>query len=143
MTRGRSSNGARTPQVRNEPGPEDGADVLRVRPQGALCNALNSISVNTSKYKVELVEKLEKTASIFGDNHVSPIHAFFLSRQYFLHRRGGSLEILNAEVGYILRGHGMIERRRQGNYFLTDGGRKFLLRMIKDDKAQEAQRHGL
>src|SRR5215831_18112664 len=37
MTRGRSSNGARTPQVRNEPVPEDGADVLRVRPQGALC----------------------------------------------------------------------------------------------------------
>src|SRR5215472_5038578 len=36
MTRGRSSNGARTPQVRNEPVPEDGADVLRVRPQGAL-----------------------------------------------------------------------------------------------------------
>src|SRR6478735_3860439 len=37
MTRGRSSNGARTPQVRNEPVPEDGTDVLRVRPQGALC----------------------------------------------------------------------------------------------------------
>src|SRR5215475_16221722 len=40
MTRGRSSNGARTPQVRNAPVPEDRADVLRVRPQGALCRAV-------------------------------------------------------------------------------------------------------
>src|SRR5215813_8571089 len=40
MTRGRSSNGARTPQVRHEPVPEDGAEVLSVRPQGALFQTL-------------------------------------------------------------------------------------------------------
>src|SRR5215467_680312 len=42
MTRGRSSNGARTPQVRNAPVPEDRTDVLRVRPQSALCMIRNT-----------------------------------------------------------------------------------------------------
>src|SRR6516164_79893 len=38
MTRGRSSNAARMPQPCNGLAPEERADILRVRPQGALCN---------------------------------------------------------------------------------------------------------
>src|SRR4029453_8101869 len=37
MTKGRSSNEARMPQLCNGLAPEDRADILRVRPQGALC----------------------------------------------------------------------------------------------------------
>jgi Protein of unknown function (DUF1264) len=37
MTRGRSSNEARIPQPCNGLAPEERADILRVRPQGALC----------------------------------------------------------------------------------------------------------
>jgi hypothetical protein len=37
MTKGRSSNEARMPQLCNGLAPEERADILRVRPQGALC----------------------------------------------------------------------------------------------------------
>src|SRR5215510_6489796 len=37
MTKGRSSNEARMPQPCNELAPEERADILRVRPQGAMC----------------------------------------------------------------------------------------------------------
>src|SRR5262245_26381538 len=40
MTKGRSSNTARMPQSCNGLAPEERADILRVRPQGALCNPI-------------------------------------------------------------------------------------------------------
>src|SRR5262245_49088867 len=44
MTKGRSSNEARMPQPCNGLAPEERADILRVRPQGALCNAIDEPS---------------------------------------------------------------------------------------------------
>src|SRR5262249_32826741 len=106
-------------------------------------NTLNEIEISIKGFRDDTKLKIENLLRIFGDNHISPIHPFFLSRKYFLDI-DDSPNFMSTNSRRILTGHGLlVHNTAGGRWSLTDEGRKFLLRMMREDKAQEAQRHGL
>src|SRR4029450_11842248 len=73
MTKGRSSNEARMPQLCNGLAPEERADILRVRPQGALCTVVqqhcptSGAPLVTVTYRSIVIDKRSRCQGIWLD----------------------------------------------------------------------------
>src|SRR6516162_1721520 len=68
MTRGRSANVARMPQPCNGLAPEEMSDILRVRPQGALCNAerIDALFARTAKVQYTRAVLFSSVVDLMG-----------------------------------------------------------------------------
>ena len=103
--------------------------------------------LSTTKANLEAVtspyrKDLERIAEIFADDYVSLIHYLFLLRRTFFYNEALYKGLPSFDPGQNLKGYGLIEYRGPDGYSLTDQGRRFLFMMLREDKAQEAQRQG-
>jgi hypothetical protein len=106
-----------------------------------MCKLLSSDEVNGGEYSGDRREELENIVGIFGDEHLSYIHVFFLLRKFLLTNDNKYQVLMNSTAGGVLTNYGLVTFR-DGRVVLTDEGRRFLLRMLTEEKAQEAQRQG-